>query len=205
MEKRAYKSPLREEQARLTRDRILDAALMLFAAQGYGATSIAAIAREAGVVPETIYASLGSKRGIVDGLIERVAPPQVVGGILAGWEAKAGDPAEQLGVLAGFATGFWVKNETLASVLRQGTGDADIAGEWKGRQAQRRGLFAQLLASWPEGTLRADLTVEAAADIAWALSSDDVFTLLVRERDWPVRDFEAWLAGALRRELVAPA
>src|SRR4026208_638504 len=62
MDKRPYHSPLRQEQALATRQRILDAALELFGAQGYGATSIAAVAREAGGVPETIYATLGSTR-----------------------------------------------------------------------------------------------------------------------------------------------
>jgi AcrR family transcriptional regulator len=203
MEKRTYRSPLREEQARLTRDRILDAALTLFATQGYGATSIAAIAREAGVVPETIYASLGSKRGIIDGLIERVAPPQVVGGILAGWAANAGDPAAQLGVLARFATEFWAKSDTLASVLRQGTGDADIAGEWRSRQADRRGLFARLIADWPDGTIRAGVSIDAAVDIAWVLTSDDVYTLFVRERKWSTDRYVTWLHDTLVRDLLA--
>ena len=187
----------------MTRDRILDAALTLFVAQGYGATSIAAVAREAGVVPETIYASLGSKRGIVDGLIERVAPPQVVGEIIANWQARTGDPGGQLDILATFATRFWVKNERLAAVFRQGTGDTDIAGEWRRRQADRRGLFARLLAGWPAGTIRTGLSLEAAVDIAWTLSSDEVFTLFVREREWTVEDFEAWLREALRREILA--
>ena len=44
MDKRPYHSPLRQEQALATRQRILDAALELFGAQGYGATSIAAVA-----------------------------------------------------------------------------------------------------------------------------------------------------------------
>ena len=203
MEKRTYRSPLREEQARLTRDRILDAALALFAINGYGPTSIAAIAREAGVVPETVYASLGSKRGIADGLIERVAPPQVVGGVLAGWAARTGDPAGQLDIIARFATEFWAKNEILASVLRQGTGDPDIAGEWRARQTARRGLYARLLSDWPAGTIRVDLPLEGAVDIAWVLSSDEVFTLFVRERDWSVDRYRAWLHETLVRELLA--
>src|ERR1044072_9021567 len=92
MDKRPYHSPLRQEQALATRQRILDAALDLFGAQGYGSTSIASIAREAGVVPETIYATFGSKRGIIDGLTERAAPPQVLAGLDRAWNAKGGDP-----------------------------------------------------------------------------------------------------------------
>src|SRR3954465_12952947 len=111
MDKRPYHSPLRQEQALATRQRIPRAALELFGANGYGATSIAAVAREAGVVPETIYATFGSKRGIVDGLIERVAPPQVVTELRAAWAARAGDPAAQIDVVARFSTTFWGEND----------------------------------------------------------------------------------------------
>src|SRR4249919_928325 len=133
MDKRPYHSPLRQEQALATRQRILDAALGLFGSNGYGATSIAAIAREAGVVPETIYATFGSKRGIVDGLIERAVPHEVLAEIDARWSARAGDPAAQLAVVAAFSTAFWGRNDELATVFRQGTGDADIADEWTKR------------------------------------------------------------------------
>ncbi len=203
MEKRAYKSPLREEQARQTRERILDAALDLFASQGYSATSVAAIAREAGVVPETIYASIGSKRGILEGLIDRVASPDVVGKVLADWTAATGDPSAQLHVIARFATAFWGRTSLLSVVLRKGTGDADIADEWSRRQQGRRDVWVALLGQWPEGTIRTGLALETAGDIAWALSSDDLFTLLVRERKWSSSQYEAWLHGALCHEILA--
>ena len=47
---RSYSSPVRAEQARLTERRITDAAHRLFLAQGYGPTTLAAIAREAEVL-----------------------------------------------------------------------------------------------------------------------------------------------------------
>ena len=58
---------------------------------------------------------------------------------------------------------------------------------------------------WPAGRQdhRTGLSLEAAVDIAWTLSSDEVFTLFVREREWTVEDFEAWLREALRREILA--
>ena len=65
--KRPYRSPLREAQAAATRTRILDAALDTFLERGYAGTSVAAIARAAGVSPETVYATFGTKRGIVAG------------------------------------------------------------------------------------------------------------------------------------------
>ena len=52
----------RQEQAEATRVRIAEAARRLFAANGYGATSIDAIAKDAGVATRTIYSAFGTKR-----------------------------------------------------------------------------------------------------------------------------------------------
>src|SRR5919204_4921386 len=75
---RRYDATRRREQGaesrRATRAAILDAAARLFAEQGYVATTIAAIAREAGVAPQTVYAAFGNKREILTALMRsRVA------------------------------------------------------------------------------------------------------------------------------------
>lgn len=51
---RTYRSELRAQQAIDTRRRIVDASARLFSSNGYQATTIAAIAREAGVSGETV-------------------------------------------------------------------------------------------------------------------------------------------------------
>ncbi len=63
---------LREERAQVTRRRIADAAETLFANDGYGATTLRAIASRAGVAVQTVYAVFGSKAGILEALRERV-------------------------------------------------------------------------------------------------------------------------------------
>ena len=68
--RRRYHSPLRAGQAEQTRHRILESAFRLFARNGYAGTTIAAVAQDAGVSPETIYISLGGKRGLFEGAIE---------------------------------------------------------------------------------------------------------------------------------------
>ena len=55
----------RQAMADQTRRDILHTARELFARQGYAATSVTDIAREAGVAVQTIYARLGSKRGML--------------------------------------------------------------------------------------------------------------------------------------------
>jgi len=203
MDKRRYHSPLRQEQALATRTRILDAALALFGRHGYGATSIAAIAREAGVVTETIYATFGSKRGIIDGLVQRAAPPQVLAELDGRWNARAGDPWAQLEVVADFSTQFWGRNDALATVFRRGTGDADIADEWARRQGDRRAYFRHLLSGWPASVFRAGVDLDRAVDILWGLNTDEVFHLFVRDRGWSSDDFRAWLVALVRHEILA--
>jgi AcrR family transcriptional regulator len=203
MDKRPYHSPLRQEQAQATRTRIMDSALELFSAQGYGSTSIAAIAREAGVVPETIYAAFGSKRGIIDGLIDRAVPEQTVARIHAAWEAAAGSPADQLRAVAKAGRGFWELNERLVSVMRRGTGDAEIGDIWVQRAQDRRQLIGSLLAGWEPDVFAADLTPIEAGDIAWSIASDECFHGLVVDRGWTADRWEAWVGGTLIRLLLA--
>ena len=58
---RRYESPVRAEQAARTRTAVLRAARSLFTTRGYGATSVADIARRARVSVDTVYASVGRK------------------------------------------------------------------------------------------------------------------------------------------------
>ncbi len=59
--KRPYRSTRRREQASETRRRIVLAAHDLFVGQGYGRTTIAEVARAAGVAVETVYATYRNK------------------------------------------------------------------------------------------------------------------------------------------------
>jgi len=69
----------REQMAQQPRGDILRAARRLFAERGYAATSINDIAEEAGVAIQTIYARLGSKRGLLLALIDLIDEEAGVG------------------------------------------------------------------------------------------------------------------------------
>src|SRR5262249_39925832 len=66
---RRYHSPIRAEQAQETQRRILGAALRLLLERGYARTTVAAVAAAANVSTETIYATLGGKRGLLEAVI----------------------------------------------------------------------------------------------------------------------------------------
>src|SRR4051794_25350788 len=62
---RRYDSPRRRQQAADTRRDILGAAERLFTAQGFAATTMAAIAAEAGVALKTVYLAFDTKSGLL--------------------------------------------------------------------------------------------------------------------------------------------
>ncbi len=62
---RPYRSKLRDDQARATRRRIVEAGGELYVAQGYGATTIDAIAARAGVSRKTVFTSVGGKAALL--------------------------------------------------------------------------------------------------------------------------------------------
>ena len=67
--KRQYNSTRRQAQAFETRRQVVEAARQLFVEYGYGGATIDAIAQVAGVAPETIFATFGSKRAILADVI----------------------------------------------------------------------------------------------------------------------------------------
>jgi AcrR family transcriptional regulator len=68
--KRSYTSTRRRAQAQQTRQSIVDAALQLFVANGYAATTIQGVAQAAGVAAPTVYAVFGNKRELLRQVIE---------------------------------------------------------------------------------------------------------------------------------------
>jgi AcrR family transcriptional regulator len=58
----------RQQQAQATKDRIVAAARVLMSERGWASTTVDAIAAEAGVASQTVYAAFGSKLAIVEGM-----------------------------------------------------------------------------------------------------------------------------------------
>jgi AcrR family transcriptional regulator len=68
--RRRYSSQLREQQAGQTRAQVLAAAAELFAESGWAGTTVAAIARRAGVAVETVYSNFGSKKQLLRTIVD---------------------------------------------------------------------------------------------------------------------------------------
>jgi len=85
---------LREEHQAETRDRLLDAATVLFAETGFSGTSVAAIAKRAGVTTGAIYSNFAGKDELFAAVVERHMQRQA--DAYRALYSAAGSPAERM-------------------------------------------------------------------------------------------------------------
>lgn len=209
-ERRRYESPRRRAQAEGTRREILAAAQRLFESRGYAATTMAAVADEAGVAQKTVYLVFDGKSGLLRALWHL---------LLRGDEGDVPmtdrpwyrevlaqpDPLLRLRMVA--ATGRRVKERAapLLEVIRTAApADPDIAALHERIQVEFRGLLRTVVEGIAAGgALRPGLDVDCATDLLWMLNHPDLWQLLVVGRGWTPGEYEEWLAAASCRELLA--
>jgi len=205
--KRPYSSRRRREQAEETRRRILSAGRRLFVARGYGGATMEAIADEAGVAVQTVYASVGSKKEILMGLLDEIAAEADLSGMRAAVEAAAGDPPRQLRARIAFSARFFRVGADIIQIARTVSGvEPDLREMWIEGEGRRHKHASGLVAEWEgAGALAPGLTAREATDVMWALCGPDVFRLFVVERGWSGSRYEAWLAATLEGVLFGPS
>ncbi|MDF3289153.1 MULTISPECIES: TetR/AcrR family transcriptional regulator [Streptomyces] len=205
----AKKTDGRRARAELTRARMLDAAMRLFVENGYGATTIESIAREAGVAVQTMYFSFGNKQKILKELIDRhvAGDDDPVPTLERPWVAEAldaPDPVEQLRLQARGAREIYERVGGLLEVLRNAAVVSGDATElWQTNQHQRivvQGHFVDALAK--KGALPDGMARDRAVDICYGLLGPELYHLLVHERGWTPREWEQWVFDSLRGHLV---
>jgi TetR/AcrR family transcriptional regulator of autoinduction and epiphytic fitness len=206
---RQYDSTRRQEQARQTRRLVLEAARILFGERGYAGATIEAIAEQAEVAPETVYAIYGSKRGLLTHLIDitvggdeqpiqlldRPGPSQVL---------QEEDPERQIELFTLDITQILERIAPLFPILRTAAKtEPEIADLLRGLLETRRQNLARFVQSLSvHGPLRAGLDLEQATDLVWTLSSPEVFNLLTLDRGQSSDSFARWLSDALTRLLL---
>ena len=207
---RSYRSSVREDQARRTRLAILEAARRLFTERGYAATTIAQIAKEAGVAVDTVYASVGAKPVLMRLLVETAisGSDQAVPAEQRDYVQRvraAGTAADKIGIYADAVAEVNSRLAPVYLVLRGAAAQAPELGQmWAEivtRRARNMRLFAQDLAV--TGELRPGLDVDEVADVVWSMNAPEYYALLVLDRGWPPERFARWLADTWCRLFVA--
>ena len=203
---RSYRSERRREQAEETRQRVLDAAARLFEERGYEGASIAAIAEEARVSQETIYARFRNKRTLLGELVRSAvrgddpAPvPQQEGPRRI---VTASDQREQLRL---FAEDIVLRLERAAPLVAVVSGAArsepELAALLARLHADRLKNLRVLVDGLAlNGPLR--LRNDEALETVWALTSPELHQLLNGVRGWTRRRYCDWLADSLAELLL---
>jgi AcrR family transcriptional regulator len=207
--KRTYNSSRRKEQALQTRRQIVEAARPLFIERGYAGATIDAIAQNAGVAPETVYAAFGSKRAILAGvfdvslvgndlpipLLERRGPQEAM---------HETDQHRQIELFAADIYNIMSRVAPLFDVMRVAAKtETEIAEMFENiLKARFQGMLSFVRALIKNGPLRPGITAEKAAETVWALTSAEVFTLLQTNRGWSEEEHKRWLADSLTRLLL---
>lgn len=207
--RRPYESTLRQEQARQTRSRILDAAEKLFTDRGYVATTMEAIASAAGVATDTVYASFRTKPGVLHALIDvRVVGDEAPIALLDREKPQQirREPSQkrQIAAFAGDITLILERARPVDDIMRGAAAvDPDIAALRARTQKTRYDNIRQFI-TWlaANGRFRDDLSAEDAAAIVWTVASPEVHGLLRLGRGWTSERYRTWLATTLSRSLL---
>jgi AcrR family transcriptional regulator len=201
---KAYHSPLREQQAKRTRERILQAARETFREQGYGATTLADIARAAAVAEPTVRAVFKTKPNLVEHLLRLAVRGSDDEVQLQQREAfqhvlASADADTLLDRLAVFAETVHRRSwDVLEIVHGAASTDPAIAElheqRMRARHANQRTIARRLREL---GALPEHVSIDAAADLLWLYASTDVYRMLVVERRWSAERYRAWFRAAV--------
>lgn len=207
---RKYDSTRRQAQARQTRLQIAEAARVLFLERGYAGTSIEAIAEQANVAPETIYATFKNKRNVLSflfdisiggddedvRLLDRPDPQAVL---------NETDQHRQLTLFARDITKILHRAAPIFEILRIAAKTEPEIAELVQRLLRERmanmNMVVKKVAT--NGPLREGLNRTGATELMWAMTSPELYLLLSRDRGWSDEEYTRWLTDTLIR-LVLP-
>lgn len=205
---RTYDARRRRENAEESQRMVLAGARGLFLAQGFGATTIAQVARAARVSPESVYKNFGGKPGLVraiqqQGLFGAGGPPAEQRSDLAQMTAaNAVGLMEQLGR---FTTEVGPLEAPILLLIRDAaaSGDTEMADLLRELDdARHRRMLSNARQVKARGFLREGLSVLEAADVMFACTSADVYESLVIKRGWSAQQYGTFVARTLKANLL---
>ena len=203
---RHYDASRRRTMAEQRRCAVLDAAEELFFNQGYAATTIVSIAEAAAVSPETVYKGFGGKPGLVRALRARAlmgAGPEAAEdrsdrlrdltdarAVVRGWAKLAGEVAPRVAPILTLVREAALLDPTIR----------ELAEELDSDRLRRMKANARYLAD--AGHLRAEVSMSQATDVLFAVSSPEMYDLLVIGRSWSLRRYIRFVSTTIEHALL---
>jgi AcrR family transcriptional regulator len=195
--------PSRRERAARTRRKIVDAADTEFRTHGYHGTTMAAIAKRAGVAVQTVYFVFNTKPALLTAAIDHAVmgtdelPPQDLS-----WWQESTTTADGRRALKLFVTNTARIEERAAALNRvahaASTTDPEIIDLIAHHDALRSAGFRQYVDSLEErGLLATDRDPHEVTDVFLTLLGSDVFLNFTEARGWSVDHYVAWATDTL--------
>lgn len=193
-------STYRQLQAQMTKDRVVSAARRLMADRGWTATTIDAIAAEAGVATPTVYAAFGNKRGLLEGMRESMRRDSEIPELMA--QAAAESKADRrLELWARLIRQQMETSYDVIAIHREAArSDPEAAAAYRVVLDGRAETFARFIRELHR--LAPGLDKRTATDLLWAFSNEELWRELVEERGWSPDRYEQWLARTLVAQLL---
>lgn len=205
--KRAYDASLRRELARQNHAKIIASAERRFLRDGYATTTVAAIAADADVSPDTIYKSFGGKPGLVRAIRaralqgERAIPAEQRSDEL---QATNSNPRKIIQAWGTLTAEIAPRVSPILLLIRDATAtDPQVRALLEELDADRlRRMTENARRLRDAGHLRAGITLAQAADVLWTYSSPELYELLVLRRGWTPQRYGRFIADAMITTLL---
>jgi TetR/AcrR family transcriptional regulator, regulator of autoinduction and epiphytic fitness len=207
--RRGYHSPLRDEQARQTRDAVIQAATETFETHGWAGTTIALTAQRAEVSPKTIEVIFGTKARLLETAVDYAIRgdsgkrPMPKRPTVAEMEA-APDAATMLSLHAAHLRRVNRRSAALAGVVEHAaTADPAVAALWRRMNSNRK-----YAVHWAATTLiakpgcRTNLAIADAKTTFWVALDWATYRTLTKYAGLTATGYESWLRTYYARQLL---
>ncbi|MGO4591633.1 TetR/AcrR family transcriptional regulator [Paenarthrobacter sp. 2TAF44] len=195
-------------QAAATKAAVVEASRQLFLSRGYVATTVGAVAEQAGVAIQTIYNSVGNKAALLSAVVDATAAgpdaSRSVPEIMRERTAAAADADAVIALLADWFAEVHPRSSELFSVMRQASAvDPEVAEVLRDRAELRLRNYAEAAAALRKrGVLTSGMSDEQAAAVIWSVGHPDTYRSLVLDFGWEPERYRDWVHAALKAALA---
>lgn len=195
----------REERAKQTRRRMAAAAFQLFSERGYAATTMDAVAKEAGVAVQTTYFTFRNKAALLQAAYEyAVLGPDEIPPHLSDWYQEARSAPDVVTAVRIFVDGNFTILQRAAPLAWVMSADRDGRATSDYNEGLRRDGFREHIEAFAaKHPLRDGLSPERALDLLLVLVGPHQFQLFVGEYGWDLDEYRDWVVAVVLRELFA--
>ena len=193
----------RRQRSAATRQTIIEAAHQMFTSRGFHGATVDAIAKQAGVSPQTIYFTFSNKVKLISAVIDAavMGPEETTPQEQAWWKEMLDepDPTRSLQIFIRGAGPAFARASTISDVLAAAARtDEEVREIFDHHESLRREGFGQVLDSLAtKGGLRPDVPRDRLLDIFLVVYGDATYHQFTTQMGWPPEDVMDWLCEHL--------